>query len=159
MSNYIPLNECIDRGIYRIHSRNLSVGVFRESTKGFIGIRYKFGDEYLFEEYHYDNGPPYGTVDPKEQIGVLPDEILNNEFVINEFGTRNFAIDPSTGSERCVIRRDLLTNETQHGERIGFVDEWADTKQRLPDDVWPYIKENEKLLNYLKINFTSCKTI
>jgi hypothetical protein len=71
----ISLSECQDRHIYRIGSRNLMIGVFRKATNGFIGIREKFGDLYLFEEYHWDCGAPYGTVNPIEVIGVLPDEI------------------------------------------------------------------------------------
>lgn len=52
---YIPLDKCIKRGIYRIRSRNLSIGLF-DGEKGFIGIRTKFGDRYLFTEYHHDSG-------------------------------------------------------------------------------------------------------
>lgn len=66
----IPKEQCVDRGVYRIKSRNLTVGVYREAVGGFIGIRLKFNSEFLFEEYHYDNGPPFGTVEP---IELLPD--------------------------------------------------------------------------------------
>ena len=72
--NYIPLDKCIYRHLYRIHSRNLKVGVFDGKT-GFIGIRLKFGFKYLFTEYHWDQGPPYGTVQPQEDLGPIPDDI------------------------------------------------------------------------------------
>jgi len=76
----IPIDQCEDRRLYRIHSRNLSCGVYRAETKGFIGIRTKFGDRYLFEEFHYDTGPPYGTVVPEETTEhVLPEGIVLNE--------------------------------------------------------------------------------
>lgn len=71
----IHLNECEDRFAYRISSRNLSIGVFNLKTSGFIGIREKFGDQYLFTEYHYDTGAPFGTVTPKEKLIKLPDDI------------------------------------------------------------------------------------
>ena len=69
---YIALAECVDRGVYRISSRNLSIGVYQKETKGFIGIRTKFGARYLATEFHWDTGEPFGTVTPIAQIGVLP---------------------------------------------------------------------------------------
>lgn len=71
----IPLSECKNRGVYKIDSRNLSYGVFDEKHKGFIGIRYKFGDRYLFTEFHWDTGAPFGTVMPEKFIEMLPEEI------------------------------------------------------------------------------------
>lgn len=73
--NYIPLSDCKDRYLYLINSRNLSYGVYNDQTKGFVGIRNKFGDNYLFTEYHYDNGLPFGTVFPKKELIKIPDEI------------------------------------------------------------------------------------
>lgn len=72
---YLPLNECKDRHLYQIHSRNLSYGVYNEQTKGFIGIRNKFGDNYLFTEYHRDADPTFGTVFPKKELGRIPDDL------------------------------------------------------------------------------------
>jgi hypothetical protein len=71
----IPLDECVDGRLYRIHSRNLSFGVFQKKSGGFIGIREKFGNEYLFAEYHYDTGAPFGTVYPKKELESLPEDI------------------------------------------------------------------------------------
>ena len=79
--NNIPLTECRHRGIYRLASRNLTLGVFNKSSNGFIGIREKFGDLYLFTEYHWDNGPPFGTASPYEFVGTLPDDIEVRESV------------------------------------------------------------------------------
>ncbi len=73
----IPIEECIQGHLYRIHSRNLDLGVYREDIGGFIGIREKFGDHYLFTEYHSGLGPPYGTVHPQEDLGPCPIENLN----------------------------------------------------------------------------------
>lgn len=71
----IPKSECKHGYLYRIHSRNLILGVFNELTGGFIGLRSKFGDIYAFEEFHWDNGPPYGTVKPIEELEKLPEGI------------------------------------------------------------------------------------
>jgi len=68
---HIPLERCENGRLYRLHSRNLQLGVWNEHTKGFVGIRVKFGDEFLFTEYHYDTGPPFGTARPMEDLGVV----------------------------------------------------------------------------------------
>jgi len=77
----IPIKDCIEGHIYSLLSRNLKLGVYRgnEGTKrfgpGFIGIRTKFGSRYLFEEYHWDCGEPYGTANPLRDLGPLPEGI------------------------------------------------------------------------------------
>lgn len=72
---YIPVAECRRRHVYRLRSRNLAFGVFApEKDNGFIGIREKFGNRFLFTEHHWDNGPPYGTAKPVEDLGPLRDE-------------------------------------------------------------------------------------
>lgn len=73
--NYIPLEQCQSRHIYNLQSRNLLVGVFDADAQGFIGIREKFGNRYLFTEYHYDTGSPHGTVRPFEDCGELDHRI------------------------------------------------------------------------------------
>lgn len=71
-------DECENRVLYRLNSRNLTIGVFNKLTGGFIGLRRKFSSIFAFEEYHWDNGPPYGTVKPYERLEKLPDEIVLN---------------------------------------------------------------------------------
>jgi len=78
--DYIKIEDLVDRCIYKIFSRNLSYGVWNEKNKGFIGIREKFNSKYLFTEYHYDVGPPFGTVKPQNIINIkIDDEILLSE--------------------------------------------------------------------------------
>lgn len=74
----IPLSRCKNRMLYEIRSRNLDFGVFCQKTSGFIGIRTKFDNQYLFEEYHHDTGPPFGTVVPVKEMIMLPDNIVLN---------------------------------------------------------------------------------
>ncbi len=71
---YLPLKECRPRHIYKLNSRNLKYGVFNPKDNGFIGIRTKFSNRYLFTEYHWDTGPPYGTAKPIEDLGLIDDE-------------------------------------------------------------------------------------
>lgn len=74
----ISIQDCQHSYLYRISARNFSLGVYNEKSCGFIGLRYKFGDEFLFTEYHWDTGPPFGTVHPMEKLelycGVLEDD-------------------------------------------------------------------------------------
>lgn len=69
---FIPLNRCKNGFVYEIQSRRLSVGVFVKERNGFIGIREKFGQHYLFMEFHQETGAPFGTVWPRKKIGSVP---------------------------------------------------------------------------------------
>jgi len=86
----IPIDQMIPRGVYKIKCRNLSYGVWNPNDKGFIGIREKFGDRFLFTEYHYDTGVPYGTVREAEFVSMLPDHILLAERECFECGIPMF---------------------------------------------------------------------
>ena len=68
----IPLDQCKSGYLYKIFSRNLSYGIFTNSDGGFIGIRQKFGYEYLFVEYHMDLNNHCATVCPKEELCQSP---------------------------------------------------------------------------------------
>lgn len=61
--------DCIKRRVYKLRSRNLSFGVY-DGNGGFIGIRLKFNDRFLFTEYHYDVSESYGTVADAIDIGI-----------------------------------------------------------------------------------------
>lgn len=72
-NSMIPLAECQDRGVYRIHARNFTVGAFSAATSGFIGIRQKFESVYLFTEYHHEFSESFGTARPFELIEFIED--------------------------------------------------------------------------------------
>jgi hypothetical protein len=61
MTDLISLEDCVDGAIYKIVARNFGIALFAKASNSFTGIRYKFGDRFLSEEYHYDAG---GTVRP-----------------------------------------------------------------------------------------------
>jgi hypothetical protein len=145
--NNIRLVDCEKGWLYRINSRNLSLGVF-DGKGGFIGIREKLGARYLFTEYHEDTGPPYGTVTVLEKLRPFPETIPCEECLTHPLGA-SWATDPATERDRPVVRRDLREGENPHGKRQGFVDEWADTKERIPDVLYPYYKQNVDLFIWL----------
>jgi hypothetical protein len=61
-SKYLKIEDCIDGAIYEVDARNFSFGIFSADKKTFTGIRYKWGDFFLDEEYHWDYRK--GTVRP-----------------------------------------------------------------------------------------------
>jgi hypothetical protein len=71
----LPREALVARGIYRLRSRNLTVGVYDDSDIGFVGIREKFESLYLFREYHYEHGGMLGTVRPLVLLGLLDESI------------------------------------------------------------------------------------
>jgi hypothetical protein len=72
--NYVELKDCVRGGVYCLVSRNLPLGVF-DGVDGFVGVRHKAGDVFLFTEYHWDTEEhrPYGTVRPLELLEMLPE--------------------------------------------------------------------------------------
>jgi hypothetical protein len=90
--NYIPLEECKHGYLYRLSSRNLSFGVFDQTTKGFVGIRQKFEIRYLFTEYHWDTGEPFGTAYPLGLLDECPIQDLAEGFSVDEDGQRFWKI-------------------------------------------------------------------
>lgn len=77
----IPIEELVHRRVYELRSRNLSVGVWNEPVKGFIGVRLKFGEEYLFTEYYADGVSPVGTARPVADLEVdIPEGVELAEY-------------------------------------------------------------------------------
>lgn len=76
---HLPKEQLRNGAVYRLLSRNLSIGVWVEASGGFIGIRQKFTDEFLFTEYlsRECGGKPDGfdTAYPIECVGQIPTEI------------------------------------------------------------------------------------
>lgn len=124
----IPFEELKHGGCYRISSRNLILGIYDENAKGYIGIREKFGDEYLFTEFDWDTGPPFGTATPYEFIGMLPADITVAENV-----------DAIATAE---IIGNYISCSYKIGDRIGIENkqlfDWlADTASKIP---WPKVE-------------------
>ncbi len=57
------------------------LGIYRSDDYGFVGIRHKMGHRYLFTEYHWDIGPPFGTANPLEAICLCPLKCLEEKIV------------------------------------------------------------------------------
>ena len=65
---YIKMEDLKKGYLYHIKARNSYVGIWIPDRKSFLISRWKFDTNYLFEEYHWDTGEPFGTVRPIEEI-------------------------------------------------------------------------------------------
>ena len=68
MEEYIPIEELVENGIYEVNARNFSFALHQNCR--FYGIRYKWEDEFISYEIHWDKD---GTVKPKRFIGPYND--------------------------------------------------------------------------------------
>lgn len=86
---YIALDKCVEGNVYKIRARNGSFGIFvrgKSDPKAFVQgnnaftlSRWKFGSNFLFDEFHWDMGEPFGTVKPLEDLGPAPTFKDDNE--------------------------------------------------------------------------------
>lgn len=78
----IPISKCKDGYLYRIVARNASLGIWNEKNKSFSISRFKFGDNFIFEEFHWETGPPYGTARPLEELEKSPNLQSTNQMIV-----------------------------------------------------------------------------
>lgn len=72
-TNYLRMEDLKPGMAYSIWARNAYVGVWVPEEQGFLISRYKCSPEpYLFIEYHWDTGEPYGTVKPLRPLEICP---------------------------------------------------------------------------------------
>jgi len=57
-----------DRHVYKIHARNAHYGIWIAENKSFLISRWKFGENYPFEEYHWDVGTSYEMGEAIEKV-------------------------------------------------------------------------------------------
>jgi hypothetical protein len=79
---YIKIKELKNNYLYEIKARNANRGIWLENEKGFIISRFKFGSNFTFIEYHWDNGPPFGTVRPIKEIEKCPVNVSSNKEIL-----------------------------------------------------------------------------
>lgn len=126
----IPKENLIKHNLYTLRSRNLTLGVF-DGKKGFIGIRTKFNEQYLFTEY-YSDGNPYSTATPLENLGPIPTNIEVKEY-------------------QATI--DQYTNRPIHFDKpiIDGGKGWIFSDTNTPSiDICPLLTPNKILFDYLK---------
>ena len=89
LGKFLSLEKCKDNFIYIIIARNSHLGIYNEKEKSFFISRFKFSENFIFEEYHWDTGEPYGTVRPLLELYEAPK--FENESMLkflNELNTK-----------------------------------------------------------------------
>jgi hypothetical protein len=69
---YLEPHELKPGGLYKIVARNAKHGIWCPDQGGFWISRYKFRDNFLFVELHWDLSDGFGTVRPLEFIEMSP---------------------------------------------------------------------------------------
>lgn len=75
---YIKIKDLEDNFVYRVDARNAHYGIWIAAEQCFLVRRYKFGEFFIDEEYHWDCTIPRviannaGTVKPLEKIWEVP---------------------------------------------------------------------------------------
>jgi len=129
LKEFLPLTELSDRRVYNLLSRNLAVGVWNAKTGGFIGIRQKFNEKYLFTEYFY--GATSGTAHAVSAYDVdVPAEI--------ELVEVNPTVDATNG-------RPVFFDGQVHSGGRGWI--YVDTEE--PIEGRPISHTNQELFDFL----------
>lgn len=69
---FIPMDDMKPYYLYRVNCRNSRYGIWLPAQEGCMGRRQKWYDWFLFTEYHYDTGPPFGTLRPLTELEKSP---------------------------------------------------------------------------------------
>ena len=136
---YLRMEQLKDRHVYRINSRNLAFGAYNVKTNGFCGIREKFGRYYIFEEYHWDN-ESFATVQPQEDLGLLPEGIE----AVESLGTE------TKEGRRIWFDREALDPEGDLVAQQYGRSRFEDTGEFVPKEVSRYVIHNDALFEHMK---------
>lgn len=133
---FIPADQLVDRGLYRIKSRNLVLGFYRAEARTFVGIRTKFGSEFLDEEILNDP-PGTGTAMAEE----FWDVVLGRDVLLATL----------LPGSKCKHERwcEYVQTSAEGEPRKGF---WKhlDDDSPVEGDDYPHALSNTVLFNILK---------
>lgn len=83
--DYLKMEDLKQGYLYRVVCRNADFGIWDSEQKGFVIRRIKFGDIFLFTEYHWDTGAPFGTAKPIAEIEKAPFDNFEQEQKILDY--------------------------------------------------------------------------
>ena len=72
-ADYLRIEQMQAGMAYSIWARNAYTGIWLAEARGFLVSRYKIHPApYLFVEFHWDTGEPFGTVKPLRPLEICP---------------------------------------------------------------------------------------
>lgn len=83
VEKYLKMDELKDGYLYEIIARNAKYGIWVSDRKSFVISRIKFGENFVFEECHYDC-PDFATAQPIREIEKAPFKDLSYRDESNE---------------------------------------------------------------------------
>lgn len=107
---HIPMDRCKEGFLYIIDARNSNLGIYNEANKSFTISRYKFGSNFLFDEFHWDTNPPFGTVRPLKEIMKVP--VMSDEEKLAFLNAKWVELKEEVSSYFPDITRDFNWTET-----------------------------------------------
>lgn len=139
MSDFIPEANLENGRIYRIRSRNLLVGLWRAESRGFIGVREKFGEKYLFEEFHHDSDPHCGTANA---IGALPiTHPVPDQYWKDDLGLFKVLLPLDEEINKELLVQRAIEDEERESRRWAPITEAEFLKQRRMAEVVAWRRE------------------
>lgn len=72
---YLPVEEMKPFYLYKIHARNSNFGIWHPKRKVFVISRFKFKDNFLCQELHWDTDKHHGTAKPLKELEKTPFEM------------------------------------------------------------------------------------
>jgi len=90
IKEYIKIKDLKGGYLYRISARNADYGIWIPSRESFAISRIKFGNNFIFEEHHWDC-EAFATVKPLEKIEKSPFHATDIKITHTEkfFGYKN----------------------------------------------------------------------
>ena len=90
IKEYIKIEDLKAGYLYKISARNADYGIWIPSRESFAISRIKFGDNFIFEEHHWDC-ESFATVKPLEEIEMSPFHATDTKIIYTEkfFGYKN----------------------------------------------------------------------
>ena len=85
---YLPVEKLKPLHLYKLHARNASWGIWHPERKVFVISRFKFKDNFLCSEVHWDLSSHFGTAKPLEDLGKTPvtlEDLDNRESEVLEY--------------------------------------------------------------------------
>jgi len=83
---YLKISELKKGYLYFIIARNANYGIYISDRQGFLISRHKFGNNFLFEEYHWDC-EAFATTKPLREVEKSPFDYdqIKNAMVMNKY--------------------------------------------------------------------------